>query len=1602
MSYASKQYQITAVSSFFTPSDNYYSVSITVPFDDQQPTWGYGSNAQYIVEFIKASQAGRFGQFVSSDSISIESQIFEVTQATNPDLTYLPSSLSISEGSEFDAKFTWQLNNDVSLTRTWDHIECCDIHSSNTSYPTYATSSADVSLITTQDGRCFKVTSAKNLFDTINRNDQLNGEGITVTVTPCTYATQAIQFECSVKVIEPVIENSQVDLQYTASGEASKYQFTANDKKVDIQAIVQTLSVDQSFVDLTEFTLEAGDPSSVYRLKVCTFVNDTVRNSGCDESEYVNTAALSINDLKQESVNGNSYWVLPSFLSAQGLSAGANTLSASPTFATEETQTVCFEYDLTASSRASTCGNSSIEIVRSHSVKEDNAPADTAIGHAYLKINEASCKVKINSFGDLNDLDEDGEYELSQFFNFHRNKSDSCGQHEDITEIKFTINAEHKDNVFIAGHSFGSDSTLTLSTLDYENLGDKYSSDNRTFVTGKKLTFKPHFNTQSNPTITLNLEITVSTCDGDHLKATTVTRQISVNPKNDECYQDAVSTAIETDNQVTTGNVIAQVFNATLSHIDERRFYEMTIISNVPLSYQITRGRPLQNCGSNSYGQTATCTLYCSPDGSASDKDNIDNWDDALQCKYLKDLLIVPLYDSSAEQTNVVGFPYNCPSTEDSVQGNNLKQSYCTAETGGVQKDSSSIGMPYNKHLFLKFTSSIAVSNTAERKECNYNGKRLHHYDILSTDIIGEVTDYDGNNAVDEFDAVNQMSSKQFDVNGSDINNNAIILQLNRTVHAIYNLQQNGMYILLNVTSSNCLNEDDERVDFDLTKMDGQPLDNLDPTGAYLPGFSLGSFSGFSAKLVKQGPTDKHVVQPCQIKILADQKKTEGIFAPFYTHQAEFIYNVQAAYGRVVVQLGGSYTPFDTPATAFTVYFARIDGSDGILEAKISSDVLSCSGSSKSSSFNGHDEKILRWENTEDHIQSVTVNLTDAQDCAIKFKVDDNFADSQTAGQPGETWLTGDLGSLQIGYSDDSANFASQSLLLAAGHEDGQEFIIKRTKYEKPVMVNLTVNLDVTITPKTLIWAGTSDGNNDNSSKTIRVLFNKKNEIDGLSHLRIDAQMIVKGDTDEYDKLAGSPRLLTDENNDQIPIVDDLSPDGQNACKWGKIESVITTGNVVSQPATSYSSFVDGYVRLSEGADHFMGVYDTYQLQVSRPTYMEGKIQFKLNIATFNQDSTGVFALSEDHLQQKVGTSPDAAFVDFGEALVMDETTSSITISIKVRDDEINNGMEQLGLLFVTFEPMLADLQTRVPSLATDIVAGCNNNAAAGTPLHQSVQDDIQQATSARRLLSVVEGKANTTILKVEDDVTEPFRQVQTSEDFSIEYWSNATLLEWNAAMNVAVQFDVPNFGDKPFGAWAQIGSCPTNVSSIFTQRASCSTFKPINDPAGNLDTPIKYVRALVGLDPSYASEKDCTGQWPCALRYTQPDTPGFQDNSYYSDPSNMDGHTITIDADGNTRPVYPYKYENSLTELEKCTDTQGQPVVSTTSSNGDTAYTFKTCIVTYSPRFKDRTDSDVILKTAEQTVMLSSTNEAVVTGKWLCVCVFSFCVTHARDSHHV
>ena len=1075
-------------------SYKYTELTVVVDVKDGGYPWGFSDGVTYTFEFSLNADAGRFAQFVTSDPISIQSVPFEYTAATESYLTYTRSSLSIDEGTHFNATFTWAPTGDDSLTRTWENIECCDSGRDGFSYPAYELqTTSDLTLENFDNSKCFRLSSSLDLYNTNGRNGQLTGSGITVKVTPCEYASVDVTLKCRVKVTEPKIQNSLVsDGLQSAAESASRFQYDA----VAVNAIVQSLNVAESFTDNHVFTLRAGDPSSTVDVKVCTYVNDLVRSSACDESEYVHEAKLLIDGLLQSVTNGDSYWVVPEFLShGNALSTVGSTLVADPTFGVEANQTVCFTYTLSASSRASTCGTSQINLTRSHAVKEDLAPADTVSKKAYLKIDETTCAVEIEPFRDVASLDEDTSYALKDVYKFRRNDAATCGKHEEIRSVYFTIDPAYKNDVIINGQSFDQDSRLDLALGTVQSLGNKYSNDWKYFEDGVDLSFADHFNTKGVPEIDLTLHIVAETCDGDDPVETLLTRTIGINARTDFCYQDAVSDAIENSNRVKAGNVIDQHFNATLSHIDERRSYKLTVTSNVPLSYQINRDGELLPCGFNSYytGEV-TCTLYCSPDGTdpsgVSDAETETYWDDNLQCKYLKNLLLVPLYVESAT-SQVDGFDFVC---EDS----SVYQQYCTTASGGVAKFKTSNKQPYDGYLYLKFASSIS-DDQGNITTCIESGRALHRYDIQPSDIVGEVTALDGSAAVSVYDSTQQLSIETFNINGSQLNSDSVALALARTNHSIYNKQENGMYIALHISSNDCVDEGGDLVVFEL-----QSLSNLQ-SGSDIEGFILDKDSSLSTTLQKTSAADKHVISNCQIVIDAEEDGGGPVFAPFYTTKAQFKYNVQASLGKAVVQLGGAYTPFDTGASSFTLYIARIDGSDGILDVNITSDVSTCQGSA-SSSFDGAASINLIWGNGETDIKSATVNLTGAADCAIKFKVGTEFAESQNEGQPGETWLTGELGSLYISYSDGSADFASSTLLLGARNADGQEFKLERTKYEKTVLVELTSTdgSNVVITPSSLTWnVGELD------PKTFRIKYNDRDELAGLSNLRINAQMKV-------------------------------------------------------------------------------------------------------------------------------------------------------------------------------------------------------------------------------------------------------------------------------------------------------------------------------------------------------------------------------------------------------------------------------------------------------------------------------------------------------------
>ena len=302
----------------------------------------------------------------------------------------------------------------------------------------------------------------------------------------------------------------------------------------------------------------------------------------------------------------------------------------------------------------------------------------------------------------------------------------------------------------------------------------------------------------------------------------------------------------------------------------------------------------------------------------------------------------------------------------------------------------------------------------------------------------------------------------------------------------------------------------------------------------------------------------------------------------------------------------------------------------------------------------------------------------------------------------------------------------------------------------------------------------------------------------------------------------------------------------------------------------------------------------------------------------------------------------------------------------------------------------------------------CNALFSVGTIFSAEIVGVLAaaDAVSTRRLLQNTIAGGTNIILGVDNDAFDPLNMPAT-EATTARFWSTASLETWDNTLLVEMTFDVPVYtetieADRYYGSWAQLGSCPIaekvngveDWSHLFTDMTAlnaqntpsiCSTFVPLSGDTPTSDA-LLYARTLAGLVGNGGSSTSCNNTaWPCADRWQIPIVAGF-DTQVAGD---MIGHRLTnVD---QFLPVYPYKYSAQLTQLQEClmhttvasaTTPTWNPIVTTSSVGlGTTDYTFETCIVTYGPRFSYSNNTDLIVHTATQKVVLSSSNEAVVTA---------------------
>jgi hypothetical protein len=221
-----------------------------------------------------------------------------------------------------------------------------------------------------------------------------------------------------------------------------------------------------------------------------------------------------------------------------------------------------------------------------------------------------------------------------------------------------------------------------------------------------------------------------------------------------------------------------------------------------------------------------------------------------------------------------------------------------------------------------------------------------------------------------------------------------------------------------------------------------------------------------------------------------------------------------------------------------------------------------------------------------------------------------------------------------------------------------------------------------------------------------------------------------------------------------------------------------------------------------------------------------------------------------------------------------------------------------------------------------------------------------------------------------------------------VYYWSNSQLDGWNEQLQVTMNFDVPIYGtlntiisesQHYYGAYATLGKCPTEPSDLFSQPEDACNTLTTQLSSG---TDIEILRDLVGLSSGSTSYPNCSKDvFPCPERYVQ--DPAWS-HGFGLDQAGVAPNGTSLVSGNLLLPVYTYTYKDTITNLLKCKykrDGATSDVVTTSSSNEGTTYSFDTCVVTYGPRLHEATNSSVIVHGAQRRVSLTSVSDGIVTA---------------------
>ena len=530
----------------------------------------------YVCQMYKPTDVSNphiFTKSVESVGVKVSANVFDVA-SLNTNLIVTPPT-SVIEAVVFNVNVQWNTGGttDLSTTQTFMKAVLCVNIDVQKDAPTFAMTTADAALIHTTPG-CIEITSLLTTYDVILAQAVL---GFTVAVTRCTSDVLDMQFSAQVTVIE-MANAGFTEAEATATATVFKNAVTAT----PVTALVNGLSVIGSFTD--NVVIYANGPTQT--VTVCTAVQDVVRNSNCSFAEQVTTASFTIAGLEVNAVSGVS-------MAATSLLQGINTEAAvpmsspsgmvtDPTILGSQSLEVCNDFVLTATSKAATCGSSNIQLTRDHVVTEKGVNENVQAGVTLSVVEYATALQIIDKSTTAIAIEEDQTILLYQHLSLKRDAAG--GMSEKMTKLKMSFTPLNLvDKIFIGGVAVPADGIVEYTTGLYGASGildDEpalFTAIEWTFKNTFAVSFAADFNTINQPAISVEFEVTATTCDEDTTPVvTTQTRTITIKDTVDTCEL----TSIVQTSPYNMGTWIDIQQVAYVSNIDEIRHYKMSVAIN--------------------------------------------------------------------------------------------------------------------------------------------------------------------------------------------------------------------------------------------------------------------------------------------------------------------------------------------------------------------------------------------------------------------------------------------------------------------------------------------------------------------------------------------------------------------------------------------------------------------------------------------------------------------------------------------------------------------------------------------------------------------------------------------------------------------------------------------------------------------------------------------------------------------------------------------------------------------------------------------------------------------------------------------------------------